>query len=201
MCAHNACVPVSIDLTRVVTVSDGRMQLTGNKRAAGALEKLEIVSAPSAGQTTVLEAVRAGLRGAQVALEGGQVGLLCRCDLHCMLDPHQHRASVCKQCKTGFPSSLPMTASTCFWMCHVRLGRPEECSAQPRLRVFVLWQASAFGAAAMGDGRRARGQTVVASLCPLHGPVVQSAATELIYKYRQPVDLPANRGYGISVGH
>ena len=74
-----------------------------------------MVSAPSFGRMSVLEALRAGLRSAQAALEGSQ--------------------------------------------------------------------SSAFGPSSMGQGGLGAAM-VVAALCPLHGPVIQSAATELIYKYR-----------------
>ena len=80
--------------------------------SAGALEKLDVISAP-AGQASVMDALRAGLRSAQEALEGRQQ--------------------------------------------------------------------SAFGAQTAG---KAGSAMVVASLCPLHGPIVQAAAAELLYKYR-----------------
>lgn len=44
-------------------------------------------------------------------------------------------------------------------------------------------QSSTFGASNMGLSRLG-GALVVAALCPLHGPVVRSAVTELLYKYR-----------------
>lgn len=42
-------------------------------------------------------------------------------------------------------------------------------------------QQSAFGASSSG---RLDSAMVVTSLCPLHGPIVQSATAELLYKYR-----------------
>ena len=42
-------------------------------------------------------------------------------------------------------------------------------------------QQSAFGASPSG---RLDSAMVVTSLCPLHGPTVQSATAELLYKYR-----------------
>lgn len=84
---------------------------------SGALDRLDIISAPSLGQGNVMDMLRAGLRSAQDALE--------------------------KQ------------------------------------------QQSAFGGASEAQGAT---QMVVASLCPLHGPIIQAAASELLYKYR--CDLP-----------
>jgi len=80
---------------------------------AGALSRLDVISAPAFGRMTVIEALKAGLRSAQVKIEGGQK--------------------------------------------------------------------STFGAGGMGRPDKAM---VVAGMCPIHGPVVQSATTELIYKYR-----------------
>jgi len=80
---------------------------------AGALSKLDVISAPAFGRMTVLEALKAGLRSAQEKIEGGQ--------------------------KTTFGAGS--------------MGRPDKAM-------------------------------VVAGLCPIHGPVVRSATTELIYKYR-----------------
>lgn len=80
---------------------------------AGALSRLDVISAPAFGRMTVIEALKAGLRSAQVKIEGGQ--------------------------KSTFGSG--------------GMGRPDKAM-------------------------------VVAGMCPIHGPVVQSATTELIYKYR-----------------
>lgn len=79
---------------------------------AGALERLDVISAPAFDKMSIMEALRAGLRSAQEAIEGTQQ--------------------------------------------------------------------TAFGV----NAGQADSAMVVASLCPLHGPVIQSAATELIYKYR-----------------
>lgn len=75
------------------------------------MEKLDVISAPAAGEASLLDTLKQGLRSAQEIIE-----------------------------------------------------RRQE---------------SVFGA--VGGGNRAM---VVASLCPLHGPAVQSATAELLYKYR-----------------
>ena len=86
--------------------------------AAGALERLNVISTPASDQASVLDTLKAGLRSVQEAIEGRQQ--------------------------------------------------------------------SAFGA---GSSSRLDSAMLVTSLCPLHGPIVQSATAELLYKYRS-LSLP-----------